>query len=96
MMFIFCLIAVALAEKAVVLGGDEEYTNVGIPGVADFDISNAIYLKYDVNSCIYMDKEETEKFAIEGDKMYHYTYSNDNCGGEGYKKDITDIHMKNH
>ena len=88
-MFIFCLLAVAFAEKAFLLSGDSEYTKIDVV-VASVTLDNAIYLKYDENTCLYFGSTETNKYIKEGDKVKYLKYENDKCDGEPTEnKDVT-------
>ena len=89
MMFIFLLLAVALAEKALVLGGDDKYTKFDL-GFASITLDNIIYLKYDVNTCLYFGANETKKYEVKDNKIMAYTYKNDKCEGEVEPVDVTE------
>ena len=92
MMFFLFFIAVVSAEKALVLGGEEN--GVIELGVLKINMSSAMFLKKDVNKCLYLGTNSTEKYVVEGEKITHYQYKNENCNGNVTGKDVTTT-MKN-
>ena len=87
MMFFLFFIAVVSAEKALVL--DAKDAAKFDLGVLKIDLGNAIFLKKDVNKCLYLGKNSTEKYVVEGEKITHYQYKNEKCEGTVNGTDVT-------
>ena len=83
-MFIFCLFAVTLAEKAVIfdlnLNRDKLFCDLQYE-TGNYDICNALYLKYDMDKCLYISETESRKYVYKDNKVTQYNYVNGKCEG---------------
>ena len=82
-MFIFCLFAVTLAQKALIVEVPEEdgFTKLDFPKSGIYDLRNAMYLRHEVDKCIYISANEYVKYEVKNNKVTESFYSNDKCTG---------------
>ena len=83
-MFIFCLFALTLAQKAIILDVTEVedgFTSLNYPNVGVYDMRTAMYLKHEVGKCLYLSPGASVKYEYKDNKVYVSNYANPNCSG---------------